>query len=488
MPHRLLLVPLFACCMCLAATGQTSEDVRTELLARWAKLGDEQPAGSATWTEKEKLRYVLYRDLFNHFDGDLAPRIEQVVPSSDLKLMASWPAVDQRRYAQYVLHRDGKRQNDKGKLRLTPHERRIAEKRLNEGRSAADRFVFELFLPGDKERMIRSHARRRRIELMGDVDTPVPHPLPPRPEAKADVEQEPAPLSDRPGARQAEGDDLLRRAMEAYRDGDEPRDTAVTLFTQYLDRFPKTPFAAEIQVKLGNLYCTHRRKNEKHLKDRAREHYVTAHKLYDGKYTAEHATIWQTLVNWNETDFTSAYGDYLEWMYGLQDKGTYEDVWPIRSITMHLKGHPNRLSRKERRKVISWARHEIIPGLLWSGHENVLSSISRDKEALSEVAARFGNQEVGRRAREVLEDRFGVVPEPVEHKKPIQHDSSRAVRPEELAPDDATSLKQSANDERAASLRQSANEDIAYIVAAVTAVFAAGVIGLLVLRHVRSRP
>lgn len=379
-----LLCALATCFIANSPAGEFPPEVRQSLSKKWDSLKEEQPPNSADWTETEKFRYAIYHEILRSFNGVLPALPADIVAAEDQQAIASWPKLDQQRYARYVL-----KLRHQGMLKAVG---KTGQQEVLERLSEADRAMFSLFLEADRARALAAYRKAILKNPKGDDDPPV----------AVEDQETGQDAGTTATAMQAPGDELLAAALQAYLDDDQPRTKAIQHFSAYLEQFPRTPFAAEIHTMLGNLYGTHRRNGESLEIESVQKHYEIAHQLYGRKFSVEHAAVWGTMANRSDR-LVDAFAGYLEWLNHLKVAGTAVDVWPVRTIAMYLKGHPPELTDDERAQRMAWVKNKLLKDYLWSAEENLLARATENREALAVIAKRFAKIPLGLRARKMLD-------------------------------------------------------------------------------------
>ncbi len=131
---------------------------------------------------------------------------------------------------------------------------------------------------------------------------------------------------------------LLREAWLQYQDYENrDREQVVSLFEKYIEEDPCSVFLAEIYYRLGSLYSNNanHKRGETLDREKANVHFKKAHELYGKKYSVEADAAWSFLA-FAPGEPTSSRKAYYEWHRNLFDKGTSEDIYPIRGIALYV--------------------------------------------------------------------------------------------------------------------------------------------------------
>ena len=195
-------------------------------------------------------------------------------------------------------------------------------------------------------------------------------------------------------------DPLLRRAMEAYMDEEQPREVAIGLFEQYMAANPSSEFLPEINYRLGALYTVHRRKGEPRRRVLAGEYFWKSHELYGARFSYLHDHAWASFTNYPEATLELR-KDYYDWLLAIQQNLGEAVIHPVREIEQTFNGRPPTRSEGDKR-AMAHALGKNLPRTISAAEDNILSRAGRNYGQLADLAKSYPDTRLGRLADERL--------------------------------------------------------------------------------------
>ena len=382
-----------------AAEPSASETLRKTIVLELSRLPPDEKTAVAAQAEFEQLRFGVYCVLLG--EGKSATR--DVVPESSSDGLPSWWP---ERMKQGLLRFRAPITTATPMAEI----RRVADGLDDDHLADLDREMFRYLLADDLAIMKFLKAAGLRTaaeaEAMG---------------ASAMPATSSGPVSSGQPERLAEI--VPREIAQAYRmylDESVPGKFAIAAFERCLVQYPQTPFQVEIHCIIGYLYTIHCRPNEVSDLPKAAEHFMIAHRLYDGRYDFNHCTIWGTLANAQDAtvQFKSA---YYAWLLKAMQSSASIPVFPVRSLAQCLAGQPLLLNEEER-FAFEMGLRKNLGSFVSVGEKNILAS-TMTADDLRFLAMQHPQTWLGKEAARKLSQVASMLPEPSE---PVKAESKPA--------------------------------------------------------------
>jgi hypothetical protein len=209
-----------------------------------------------------------------------------------------------------------------------------------------------------------------------------------------------------------EVDPLLKKAYLMYKDfAKRDRNEVVAAFEEYLRRNPDSVFRAEVYHCMGAMYAGNANRDHGETVDlqKMREYYLKAHEAFGGRFSVDAMLVYNKLAFLGGT-FQQRL-EYYDWLRYMEEKGTPEDLYPIRGIGTCISGFPPEYASKEALdKALNHAKNDLLPQEIRATEQQLFrDSFQPARNALMDLsilANLYPHTELGRQAIHAVEQAY----------------------------------------------------------------------------------